>query len=303
MPTLSPASINSCTVSGLLALLLSAPCVMASTTAQVVTEARIATDAITTRGDHTECPGCLASASSTGTVVDPVNGNSQSDSVATALAEHGVLKTFVSSASSGGLGYANATATATFADSLTIDAPGLSGQSGTVTMALQFDYAASLSGSSGSKLYLKFDVFEGIETYRWQRGLLTQADGQSQSQSFDAGGVSVPFSKTILANVNFTFGQGFVFQKSLLTRTAGSLDHQAVVDASHSAYWGGLQSVLDTNGNPVAYRLSSSSGTDWSRSFVPSPVPEPGTSALVMAGLAAIGALTWRMRSRVDLVR
>jgi PEP-CTERM motif len=299
MTTLTLASIRSCSASVLLALLLPAPCTMAGTTTQVVTEARSAPNMIGTSGDHTECPGCLASASNTGTVIDPVNGTSQSDGVATALAEHGVLKTFASSASSGAYGYASARATAAFSDTLMIDSPGHSGQSGMVIIPLQFDYAATLIGQlgyAGSDIYLTLDVFMGAGSYQWQRGLLMSPDGSVQSQSFDAGGVVVPFDDTILASVSFTFGQEFSFIASLRTHVSGSLEHQAIVDASHSAYWGGVQSVLDQNGNPVVYTLNSSSGTDWSRFFVPSPVPEPATSALMVAGLGVIVAATRRRR-------
>jgi len=63
---------------------------------------------------------------------------------------------------------------------------------------------------------------------------------------------------------------------------------QFVADAGHSAYWGGLK-VSDTDGQPVeTYSLTADSGTDWRKSLIPSPVPEPSAAILSILGLAIL---------------
>jgi hypothetical protein len=57
-----------------------------------------------------------------------------------------------------------------------------------------------------------------------------------------------------------------------------------------SADWGGIDSVLDSNGQAVSdWQVSSASGFDYSRSLAAQAVPEPGTWALFITGLAALG--------------
>jgi hypothetical protein len=101
----------------------------------------------------------------------------------------------------------------------------------------------------------------------------------------------------------FTFGQGFSFQATLTSHTVGRFDHQALVDATHSAYWAGFEAVLDGNGNAVAYTLSTGSGTDWSQSFVPSSVPEPGTATSWLVGLAILTVGSLRNQRSLNLTR
>jgi PEP-CTERM motif-containing protein len=71
----------------------------------VVTEAQKDVGVIGTAGDVKSCTGCLASISSTGTVVTQQFGTNQSDGSATASADDGVLKTFATASSNGHYGY------------------------------------------------------------------------------------------------------------------------------------------------------------------------------------------------------
>lgn len=69
------------------------------------------------------------------------------------------------------------------------------------------------------------------------------------------------------------------------------------LDLSRSLYWGGVDGVVDANGNSLAYTLLSESGIDYTRSFVPSTaVPEPTTYGALGAGLLALLVLGRRRR-------
>lgn len=62
----------------------------------------------------------------------------------------------------------------------------------------------------------------------------------------------------------------------------------------HTLYWGGITSLTVDGVELSGYALTSASGADYR--FSTAPVPEPGTVALLLAGLATIG---WRQgRSR-----
>ena len=276
----------------------------ASVTARSVTEARTAVAVISTSADFTDCSGCVATSSDHGTVPEPGGGSSQSDSLGRAVAEHGILRAYAAEASTGPHGYAKANATATFSDAVTIDAPGLSGQAGSVAMLLQFDYSAHVSGqlpgAGSGQVRLILDVFYPLRTDRYQRAVLIAPDGQVTTQSINPGNVVVPFTPQILAQVDFVFGQPFSFTATLIAAAVGNFDQQVEVDASHSAYWGGFQSVLDGGGNAVSYSVTSGSQTDWSQSFVPATVPEPGTWALLLAGVGLVSACARRRASRPD---
>ena len=275
-------------------------CAFAAVTAHVVTEAEINSHGdVGTAGDLKTCPGCEASISSTGTVPSATFGTSHSDSTARASASYGVLKTFASAASSGHFGQARATATASFSDVFTINALGLAGQHGTVVIPLEFSYTNSLSGpQSFSQIRLSLELFDTFPTARYQRSAQYNPDGTVLSDSFDPPHVVTPFSTSILANVDFVFGQPLSFQVTLEAKGGGFEDESFTVDAAHSAFWGGFRSVTDAQGSAVDYTLGAGSQADWSKSFMPSSVPEPNRFALMTAGLLVVGCMLLYRRQR-----
>lgn len=74
-----------------------------------------------------------------------------------------------------------------------------------------------------------------------------------------------------------------------LGRTAQVASGKAVVDLGHSTYWGGINSITLADGSVVSYSVTSESGTDYSRSFIPdAQVPEPGSLLLFPSALALL---------------
>lgn len=88
--------------------------------------------------------------------------------------------------------------------------------------------------------------------------------------------------------------------------TAGAADMQpfggsANDDLAHSVYWGGISDVT-ANGVPVSsFTVTSDSGTDWSKSFVPAQtsVPEPGTRVLLFGALGGAWLARRHLKKRL----
>lgn len=95
-------------------------------------------------------------------------------------------------------------------------------------------------------------------------------------------------------NIPFQFGSWAQYQLSANTYvTVGgnagwgqSVDHEGESDFSHTLRWGGISAVLDASGQSVQnWTVQSLPGID-----LTTPVPEPGSWALMLAG---VGLLAW----------
>jgi hypothetical protein len=97
---------------------------------------------------------------------------------------------------------------------------------------------------------------------------------------------------TFSFNIPFVFGVPFTLSANSYVFATAPTDtsSSAMADLGHSAYWGGISSILDESGNPVTgYTLTSDSRVDWRQSMIPSQsVPEPGTLLLLASGLIGL---------------
>ena len=96
----------------------------------------------------------------------------------------------------------------------------------------------------------------------------------------------------------FVFGAPFAFTAQLRADAEGDESGAARIDGT--LYWAGFEFVRDAEGAAVDYAVSSSSGTDYDRSFAPvASIPEPGTPTLFLGGALLLAVMRrGRIRGR-----
>lgn len=233
-----------------------------------------------------------ASGTTTGTT-SASRANTANDSAATRSASvdvtMGVIKAYsdVEALHSNNSGGNFAFATGSWQDMVTIDAPGLAGQSGQVQIAFTVDgtvishgFSGSLSSSStATTMFFVNDnkLAEYSERHRASAGYASNVPGGY-------------LGKEMTQTFGFIYGQPF--KMKLQVQAASSEAHNqgdgpsgATTDLAHTALWGGFDSVKNASGVEVSnFSVSSGSGTNWAQ-----PVPEPATiAALGLGGLALL---------------
>lgn len=190
--------------------------------------------------------------------------------------------------------------TASWRDTVTISAPGLTGTTGYFVPRISF--LTSLAGDADG---------EDLPLESWsEAGALLSFDGgvpgsrQQRSRTLrDYAGdgdqvVGDPFGTWVLQPVPFLFGTPFPLSLQLdagiFTRTVEAGSTEAFVGTEDppgfiTARWRGISAVLDASESPVpVYTVTAESGFDY--------VPEPGAGALGCAAAGALGALRHRRR-------
>jgi hypothetical protein len=231
-----------------------------------------------------------------------------SNAYATATADYGVLKAYVSGY---GTAYSTSTAVAgaSFTDFLTISNPELNGKIGTVTLSFYYDYDLGIHGNNdvypSNVAGGHYGAFAGMYGYYGKEfnSQVHEAVSNNGDQTFRSGGVTTtdvygtqydPVGHYLNFTGQFVYGSAFMIYMS--TSIDGSTGYNQnggtssyVGDAMHSAYWAGIVSTTVDGKTVTDYTLSAQSGTDYSQSFAPSAdVPEPGALALLCAGVAGL---------------
>jgi hypothetical protein len=224
------------------------------------------------------------------------------------VADYGIAKAFATATGSG-FGQVTGETTARWRDSVTLTTPGVTSGIATAAMTLDAKLLFGNGGFSFNILDFRFFASDGAfgTAYFYQYNLNTAQTSALTSTLFinDNGITSVtspavPSPVTLLVEfaIPFTSGLAFDIETSLTCSARGNLAI-STCNAGSSSYWGGIRSVTDSNGAALTdWTLTSRSGTDWTRSFVPGAgaVPEPGSWAMLIAGFGLVGAVSRRRR-------
>lgn len=170
--------------------------------------------------------------------------------------------------------------------------------SGSVTVDPYFNNPANHANQSG-RAYMYFWA-SGLNasgcTYYTDAGCLDvtrnyPADTLNSNNALRTWTLNIPFHYDQLSSFNLTM---WTFADSSVTAGlhGDSRHHQSESDFAHTLRWGGIQAVLDDQGRPVTgWGISTLPGVDLTAAVV----PEPGSWALMLGGLLALG---WFSRAR-----
>lgn len=222
---------------------------------------------------------------------------------ATASAGYGVLKvSTLADGSADGNAY-DAQATAGYSDTVTI----FGAPTGTLgTMVVTFDILGSMSYSGNCTPLITGAAacFAAWSAGAADSGPTSINQGGRVDNIHGASGSSFGMQA---ATFSFHYGVPFTLSGSLTAEAYDDgLDNSSVsVDMSHSVYWGGISDVTANGQAFTSFSLTSDSGTDWTKSFIPttgpsiSAAPEPNLAAVI----AMLAGAVFVLRRRASLAR
>ena len=252
-------------------------------------------DAVAFAGGPEEAPGQSDSnqatdpSSASAAAISPHAGAS-----ADASADFGVIKVIAQQNSPDGGFLGAATATGRWTEIMSLSSGSSNGQEARITMAVTLQGFISPVGSGRGSLSFNFDVRNAGTSISgaWDTDTPVNATGFPNSGLNVTAGGTLFYSNIHEVTATITLGDTFVVEETLsasaskngchaetpcLASEAGAVD----IDFGHSSYWSGITSVevrdpitgLFVPADISQFTLTSNSGTDYSRSFVPVPLP------------------------------
>lgn len=185
-------------------------------------------------------------------------------------------------------------ATGGFSDFVTINAPGLTGTSGTFVARIDLDGSLVASATGEDSPFASNASADVLLTVS-APGFEQRSRSCAASHGNPVACFGDPLGVQVLSPMSFTYGTPFQLTARIDATTYNRTvpNGATAADASFetTVQWLGFQEVRDSGGATVAaYSTSSDSGTDWSQ-----PVPEPQRD---LARIAAIFALAFVITTR-----
>ena len=203
-------------------------------------------------------------------------------------------------------------ARASWNDYVTVSAPGLAGTSGYITATIGFSGGyGGIWGNTGTndtaEHYARANVLGtgmgggdpacGGWNYCGFEDPISWGSGTAYHQS------DIPSVIKLKIPVLFGYQTGIGYtldltvSASVLTESAGFGTSATAFNYSDTMKWNGITGVYDSRGNSISnFTVSSGSGFDYLASVT--PVPEPETHAMLLAGLGLLGFMTWRKKQQ-----
>jgi len=225
---------------------------------------------------------------------------------ASASADFGLLKASVSGSGSAPdefhfSGVGQPSASASFADTLTLNTPSVAGGPGVLHARLDISSQFNCSGAScgvTSDLQVGSAAFAPTNFARFlqfQSGATLNLNVivtgvNSNPVESGPGAVNGQFDLTI----PFFFGSPVDLQMALNISAFGAGNTgsgSGLGSVSNAVSWAGITGVTDAGGNPVSFTVSSASGTNYLGSLAPTAVPLPPALWLLASALAGMGLI------------
>lgn len=210
---------------------------------------------------------------------------------ATASASLGILKAFAS-VNTAVPQFLHASASSSFQDTLNIvlmndsNITSLPGTPGFADIRVAYNWSLfALNGSASGSIVLGVaDGSAGAAEVNGNGGSINPLEVSGTAQAIDA-----ELGEFFTVRIPFASGDDLPIVLSLLIDAFGDGPTGTFADALHSAYWGGILAVRDSDLNIVPFSVTSESGTDYRQSFVPGEVvptvPEPATLSMLCCGI------------------